>query len=41
MISHVVYNIKVGMDEPAFLGGKKQFEEYSFCFINRPNDGFI
>ena len=29
------------MGKPACLGGKNQFEKYSFCFINRANDGFI
>ena len=24
-----------------FTCPKKQFEKYSFCFINRSNDGFI
>ena len=30
-----------GYSEPEFLGGKNQFEKYSFYYINRPNDGFI
>ena len=40
-LSHVVLNIEVVMGEPAFVGGKNQFEKDSFYIINRRNDGFI